>query len=233
HHYGHHTATLGNTPSIAALDFTRQGYADGAELHGGGSAPRALVRRKASSGNPGDGNGAPADFGIHVKECGQAGDGAKSRARRARGRMAVPHACLDVHSRAAVHGDEFYVGAELIVECLYQHLTPTGMLDQIRRQLRCDYSYATHLGDIKVVCLGHALRNAPALADLAWFFDPYVRLRAAFEHANGHFQRVMTTRVPSPTVDSMWNSLTRRRAPVRPNPKPVPEVQLSVMASSR
>jgi len=45
-------------------------------------------------------------------------------------------------------------------------------------------------------------------------------------------QRVITTRVPRPTVDSTSNSLTKRLAPGSPSPKPSPEVQPFVMARS-
>ena len=42
-------------------------------------------------------------------------------------------------------------------------------------------------------------------------------------HAH-YFQRVITTRVPSPTRDALSNSFTRRLAPPSPRPRPFPEV---------
>ena len=48
---------------------------------------------------------------------------------------------------------------------------------------------------------GEALCHSAALAYLTLVFDTQARLPPAFQYASAHFHRVMTTRVPAPTVD--------------------------------
>src|ERR1700733_14872196 len=80
--------------------------------------------------------------------------------------------------------------------------------------------------------LRQGLGIAAALAHVAWIFDAKPGLHRALPRSHGYFQRVMVTRVPTPTVDSISNSLTRRLLPVKPKPGPVPEPPPSVIASS-
>ncbi len=108
----------------------------------------------------------------------------------------------------------------------------TRVTHDIGRQLRRCNTDASRTDLVESITFNAPFRLAPTLADIAVVRNGQTRLDGGKDPAR-HFQRVMVTRVPTPTCESSSNSLTKRRAPVRPSPKPWPEVQPSVIASSR
>ena len=99
-----------------------------------------------------------------------------------------------------------------------------------------DFQQKAHALELSDDEIRERLSRASRLADLALVVDDVTLLRRVAtdfrESLHAHFQRTMVTRVPPPTLLSSSNSLTRRFAPVSPMPRPLPEVQPSVIARS-
>jgi hypothetical protein len=97
-----------------------------------------------------------------------------------------------------------------------------GVLDQVARKLggdECDPA-AAFVVEPEVLRIGSRL--APRLTTLAALRDADERARR-----DAHPHRVAVIRVPWPGVESISNSLTRRRAPPSPSPRPPPVVKPS------
>ena len=103
-----------------------------------------------------------------------------------------------------------------------------GVLEQVTAQLGGEQGGAPGIGGVEVVLFGQPLGDPAGVADLAVVFDQQDLGDASL---NVHVHRVMVIRVPAPTVLSSSNSSTSRLAPVSPRPRPLPDVQPSVMAS--
>src|SRR5579863_4244980 len=108
------------------------------------------------------------------------------------------------------------------------------MAQHIRRELRHDDTESAADRLIQLQLAGQSLRIAARGSYRTAIADMMTTLQQAAENLRHlFFQRAIDTRVPSPSRDSMWKSLTRRRAPDNPMPRPCPEVQPSVIASLR
>src|SRR5690606_827492 len=145
----------------------------------------------------------------------------------ARGKS-IRQALVGIEARAPIDADHFHGEAGACRNGTQMQRTMPGMLEQIRRQLRRHERHAAGIGLIETQLAGHAVRNAPGVANLALLLDrQYQRLAAA--NIQDHLAMLM--RVPAPGELSRSNSSTSRLAPVSPSPRPPPEVQPSVIAS--
>src|ERR1700733_38600 len=106
------------------------------------------------------------------------------------------------------------------------------MAHDVRRELRDDDADPALAHLVETETVRQSFRASPAFPNVALAGDRDAQLPCG-DDPGSHFQRVTVTRVPSPTIESNSNSLTRRRAPVSPNPKPWPELQPSDIASAR
>ena len=105
---------------------------------------------------------------------------------------------------------QFNADIAAVVECLHEQLALLRVPQDIVRHLGGHDSHAANLGCVELVSLGEPLGDAADFPDLARVFDRSARLRSALHHADAHFQRVIVTRVPTPTVESISNSFTSR-----------------------
>src|SRR5882757_6441257 len=151
-------------------------------------------------------------------------DGAETAPRRTAGRIAVAQAGIDIlDARALVDGYQLELRTRSVVEHLHQDLSPSGVTHYIRCQFRRDDTNPARAHLVEHVTVREPLRTPPAFPDITVVRHRYPRLRSE-DDSTRHFHRVTITRVPTPTVEFSSNSFTRRRAPVRPKPSPVPEV---------
>src|SRR5690606_11920126 len=145
----------------------------------------------------------------------------------ARGKS-IRQALVGIEARAPIDADHFHGEAGACRNGTQIQRTMPGMLEQIRRQFRRHERHAAGIGLIEAQLAGHAMRNAPGVANLTLLLDRQYQRRAA---ANIQVHLTMLMRVPVPGELSRSNSSTSRLAPVSPSPRPLPEVQPSVIAS--
>src|SRR5690606_12510336 len=167
-------------------------------------------------------------IGKHVEQLRLTHQGAESVARSSASGKTIRQAFAKVKARPPIHADQLHCKSRVRRNSAQMQLTMAGMFQQIGRQLRRSKRYATGICLIEAQRARHRQRNAPGMANLTFFFDRHYGRRAALD-AQDHLTILM--RVPAPGELSNSNSSTRRLAPVSPSPRPLPEVQPSVIAS--
>ena len=165
-----------------------------------------------------------AGSGVDVKQAGQTRDRAQAGAGGSRRGVAVAHAALDscMPGPRSIASSSI-VGAICVVECLNQQLAAPGVRNQVIRQFRGDDADAPDQRFVELVRLRRAAvpRAGTRLPD-SNRSTSHPQLRSTSEQdADAHFQRVMVTRVPTPTVGFNLEFVHQASAPVSPKPEAV------------
>src|SRR5688572_22994927 len=156
---------------------------------------------------------------MQVEFAGEAARRAKPITRRAPGRVSVFERPPDVaHSWPTVDSKQFDPPERVVVDGADHQFAATSMPQHVRRKLRRHNrgvlrQHLRHQGHLRQ----HAYPT-PGCAYMGLISNRADELRFVVYNAQAARQRVIVTRVPSPTRDSISNSFTSRRAPESPSP---------------
>ena len=170
---------------------------------------------------------------MDIELTGQAPDGTEPGAGGATRGVAIIQAAVNVsHPATAVDGEHFdyFPGGGL--QRLQQQLAAPPMPNQVGGQFGRDDCHPARQRRIEAVGCRETLGIPARFPNLAFLLDHVSSLLPATLQNHFQLQRTIVTFVPL-VEDSIAKSLTRRRAPESPSPRPLPEVQPSVRASSR
>ena len=99
---------------------------------------------------------------------------------------------------------------------------PAGVLQQVLGGFGNYQRYIPGRHFIKCEPGGEPLSDAPHPRGIRLFLYSNAGVYQETAPDEDYFQRVIVTRVPSPTLESRSNSLQSRFAPLKPRPRPVP-----------
>ena len=187
----------------------------------GFTIPPTGVDARASGADLRDHYGTLVALRVNVEFLRKAGDGAESGAGGRSARIAVRQALRKVgHSRAAIDRENFDAARDSDPTAASGTLLLRGHVSggSCRSPWRParDFRRAIRRG----------LRRAPGRARRGALRRPGLRRppESPLSPSPYPFHRVTTTRVPTPTLDSMENSLQSRLEPPSPKPSPLPDV---------
>ncbi len=196
------------TDRIARNRFAGEGH-----HHRAPGGPRRAPDRACP--DPREQAGADRRPGDHVEIAAQASHGAEPGARTTGCGVTVAHRLAQVgDTRALVERDHLDADAGLIFVGVEQELASGAVFHQVRGKLGCDDPHASRSDLVEPEVAGDELGAPSRIGHLACLDE------GQRDHRDTH--RAMVTRVPEPGRESMENSFDRRRAPLRPRPRPPP-----------
>src|SRR5690606_21118523 len=137
----------------------------------------------------------PSLIGKHVEQVRLTYQSAKPVALCAAGRKPVSHALADVEARPSIDADQLHRETRICRNDAQMQCAMTGVLQQVRGQLRRGECHATSMCLIEAKLASHTLRNAPGMANLTFILDRNYYGRTTLE-IQDHFR--MLIRVPTP-----------------------------------
>jgi hypothetical protein len=208
-------------PVVAALDFASLCGAHDADLERTTAAILHAARfdardeHRASSADRED-----------VESRREPRESAKSGAGAAGGGVAIVQRTIEVgDTRSVVDRDELRASHIRHLDRPQYDLTAPRMLRDVRGGLGREEGELPRIGLTQAGLSRDGRRTSTRFTDLAGLVDCDSESgRVVGTHRTVHFHRVITTRVPSPTVELMSNSFTSRFAPPSPSPSPLPVV---------
>ncbi len=209
------TAIFGaHAEGVAAIFLAGHGYTHAAP---GKTSRRPIAPPGLADADPADDCRAALRPGRDVEDVRLAAQRAQPLAGAAGGRMAVAEGFFEaVDAAAAVDTDHLHPGAGVVVIDADQDFAAAGMLELVGGEFGGDDREAAEVILAETGIAPDRGGFAADLSDLLW--------SATVNRRMNYFQRAIVTRVPSPGLDWMANSLQRRREPLRPRPRPPPVV---------
>jgi hypothetical protein len=214
HQDGHPAAVHEGLPVVTAHVLAGARDADAADVPDVRGLRGPATRGSVARPDAGEDGRPHADRGLDVEGRRQASHRAEPRAAAARGRISVREASLDVDDAGPlVQGEDL----DAVREPADEQLAALRVLEEVGRELG-DHERQDP-GGRRVHVPHQGGRPAPGVGDVALVPD---RQREVRGHHDLH--RVIVTRVPWPTVETISNSLESFLAPLSPSPRPPPVV---------
>src|SRR5579862_1619297 len=165
---------------------------------------------------------------VGLELAGLSADRTQARSPRAGGGRAVTRAIREaLHPGPRIDGEHLDADRAVTGERTRDERSAPRVLEDVAHGLGCDDRHGPGTRFPEAQALGHALQLAARGSHVARILDMD---RDGLGDAQRGLHFTMTTRVPFPGAESMWNSSESRLAPPNPRPRPLPVVKPSLRA---